>query len=115
LSNGKEIGHISGTYKDDSFHTYECWYVQILKESRWKFFVVNTEDNRISLEFFTEELRASRIFESYKKRYKGEQNGSSNKVGGDAVSPIGKRVRDSGSSSKGSDSKDDWGGTGNLF
>jgi hypothetical protein len=113
--NGKHIEHISGTYTDDTLHTYECWYVQILVDKTWKYFVVNTEDNRVSLEFFKDELPASRNFAMYQKRYKGEENGIRKKVRRDAISTVGKGTGDFGSSGQGSDSQDDWSGTGNLF
>ena len=113
--NGKHLEHISGTYTDDTLHTYECWYVQILTDKTWKFFVVNTEDDRVSLEFFKDELRASRNFEMYQKRYKGEENGIRAKGRRDAVSAVGAGVGDFDASRKGSDGQDDWSGTRNLF
>jgi hypothetical protein len=113
--NGKHIQHISGTYTDDTLHTFDCWYVQILTDKIWKFFVVNTEDDRVSLEFFKDELKASRNFEMYQKRYKGEQNGIRKKVRRDAISSVGTGTGDFGPSGQRSDSKDDWGSSGNLF
>lgn len=113
--NGEHKEHISGTYMDDTMHTYECWYVQVINDKTWKYFVVNVEDNRMSLEFFKDELQASRNFETYRRRYKGEQNGIRAKGRRTSVPAIGAGDRDTGASSKGTDSQDDWGGTGNLF
>lgn len=71
---------VSGTYTFEFTRPYEMWLVSISNDKQRPFFMVNKEDDRISLEFYKTDKAAYTAWRNYEQRYNGNSSDLSRKA-----------------------------------